>query len=150
VSDAPHPARVTTDAWIAQGNASRAATAHALAVADAGPMVDPCDPTPRPPICGVTSAPVPRDPPGMSHRVPPLGAEVVTVAHVLASLEVCRLAVEHMGRRVVSRERGPARTATRAPPPVVPDLVPGIEAPDLGPVDDYLPGRGDAVAWDDA
>jgi hypothetical protein len=33
--------------------------------------------------------------------------------------------------------------------PAVPDLMPGIDAPELGAADDYLPGRGEAVAWDD-
>ncbi len=147
VSEVPHPARVAADEWIAQGRPSPAATAHARAVADAGPVAAPCDPTPRPPVCGVTSAPPPRDPPGMSHRVPQAGAEVVTATHVLAEVARCRVAIERMGRRVVSRERTPARAPVAAP--TVPDLVPGIEAPELGPADDYLPGRGEPVAWDD-
>jgi hypothetical protein len=108
-----------------------------------------CDPSPSVVGCGITSFVVPRDPPGMSHRVPPPPVEVVTVfqADLFSDLARCRDALDRMSRRVVSRERAPARAA--APLPVVPDLVPGIEAPDLGPVDDYLPGRGEAVAWDD-
>ncbi len=123
----PHPARAIADEWIRQGRASSAATAHALAVTDAGPMVAPCDPTPRPPTCGVTSAPVPRDPPGMSHRVPLAPVEPVTVAHVLDALAICRAAVEHMGRRGVSREHGPAPIAALLLPPI-PELVPGADA----------------------
>jgi hypothetical protein len=111
---------------------------------------DGCDPSPHAAVCGVTSFVAPRDPPGMSHRVPPSHVEVVTVfqADLFSDLARCRDALDRMSRRVVSRERGPARVVAAALP-VVPDLVPGIEAPDLGPVDDYLPGRGEAVAWDD-
>jgi hypothetical protein len=87
-----------------------------------------CDPSPSVVGCGITSFVVPRDPPGMSHRVPPSGAEVVTAAHVLASLEVCRAAVERMGRRVVSLERMLAPAVTAAPLPVVPELVTGADA----------------------
>ncbi len=121
-------ARASAEAWLAQGRPSPGATEHALAVADAGPMVNPCNPTPRPPSCGITSAPVPRDPPGMSHRVPPPPAEQVTVfqADLFSDLARCRVAVERMGRRVVRRERSPAPSV--APLPVVPELIDGADA----------------------
>ena len=145
---APHPARVAADAWIAQGGASAAATA------DAGPMAAPCDPTPHPRACGVTSAPAPRDPPGMSHRVPPASIDPGAWAPdplVVAMFERATVAARPMGPMPPTRYHGRPgpRLVEVAPMPVVPDLLPGIEAPDLAPLDDYLPCRGDAVGWDD-
>jgi len=129
----PHPARVLADAWIAQGIASAAATAHARAVADAGPMGAPCDPAPRPPSCGVTSAPVPRDPPGMSHRVPPASIEPGAWSPdplVVAMFERATVAARPMGPMPPTRYHGRPgpRPVEVAPPPVVPELVPGADA----------------------
>lgn len=115
--------------------------ATVLHVPNVAPPPGACDPEPRAATCAVEV--IIAHPPGMSHRVPPTGGEVVTVADVLASLDLCRAACERMGRRVVSRERSPARA------PVALPVVPGIDAHELAPVDDYLPGRGDALAWDD-
>ncbi len=120
-------ARASAEAWLAQGRPLPGAAEYALDVADAGPMADPCDPTPRPPVCGVTSAPVPRDPPGMSHRVPPADVEPVTVfqADLFSDMARCRSACERMGRRAVRRERSPALVS---PLPVVPELIDGADA----------------------
>jgi hypothetical protein len=52
--------------------------------------------------------------------------------------------------RYYGRPAARAVEVTPAVLPVVPDLMPGIDAPELGPVDEYLPGRGEAVAWDEA
>lgn len=74
-----------------------------------------CDPTPRPPECGVTSAPVPVDPPGMSHKAPPAAVEVIGESHVLAALALCRASVERMALRTVTRGRAlPVATAEGA------------------------------------
>jgi hypothetical protein len=124
--ESPEVVGARARAQIAAWQEAQPAAVHARAVADVGPMVAPCDPTPRPPVCGVTSAPVPRDPPGMSHKVPPAGADVVTVADVLAALTLCRAACEGMALRTVTRERMPPRAPVA--PPELPELVPGADA----------------------
>jgi hypothetical protein len=111
---------------IAAWQEAQPAAVHARAVADVGPTMGPCDPTPRPPVCGVTSAPMPRDPPGMSHRVPLADGEVIGEAHVLAALAACRAACEGMALRTVTRERMPARAPVALPE--LPELVPGADA----------------------
>ncbi len=98
-------ARASAEAWIAQGRASTVATRHARAVADVGPTDEPCDPTPRPPTCGATSAPAPADPPGMSHRVPVAPVEVIGEAHVLAALDAMAAAFARCQGRTVTRGR---------------------------------------------
>lgn len=107
----PEQARANANAWIAQGRASASATRHAQAVADLGPADGPCDPMPRPPACGVTSAPVPVDVAGCSHKAPPVDVEVIGEAHVLAALDAMAAAFERCSRRVVTRGRAlPARS----------------------------------------
>lgn len=119
-------ARASADEWLAQGPAGRAA------VADVGPMVDPCDPTPRPPSCGVTSAPEPRDPPGMSHRVPPASVETVIVAPdalVVAMFERATVDARPMGPMPPTRYHGrPDLRHAPVPLPAIPELVPGADA----------------------
>jgi hypothetical protein len=124
--ESPEVVGARARAQIAAWQDAQPAAVHARAVADVGPMVSPRDPTPRPPICGVTSAPVPRDPPGMPHRVPLAGAEVIGEAHVLAALTLCRAACEGMALRTVTRERMPPRAPVA--PPELPELVPGADA----------------------
>ena len=129
------------------------------------PRPSSCATDPHAPSCGVEvyfAHPTPATP-WRSHRVPtriewaPLLEQALAVDRPAMLADLGRLlAAVDSGRAPcvpapMPRYHGrpAARAAEVSPMPVVPDLLPGLDVPDLAPVDDYLPCRGEAVAWDD-
>lgn len=130
VPTSPEQAHAAALAYAASRKPQSLAEAHADAVAALGPIDLACAPAPRRPVCDVAlalAANPPRDPAGMSHRVPVDVMPVVTTADVLAAVEACRIACDGMAARRVTYPLRPA-----APPaptlPDVPELADGADA----------------------
>jgi hypothetical protein len=125
----PEQAHAAALAYAASRKPPTPAEAHGLAISALGPIDTGCAPSPRRPVCDVAlalAANPPRDPAGMSHRVPIDSSPAVTTADVLAAVEACRVACDGMAARRVTYTLRPA-----APPapglPDVPELVDGAD-----------------------